>query len=181
MKAKARYQFPTKKTKTKCVTLLIANSLKVHVSVFGDASYQRISLNSCFDCGLQVQPCTSHVRNLTNRDQWKSTWLSCDTGYNDSEHYHKRCAKTKATARYGTISQGWSFLYNGSGLSKHYPRKSPGKYSFFHLSLTVSMSLHYIFTFCFTNSKLGAVSLSFKNLRERVTVREICKSVSSEA
>ena len=43
------------------------------------------------------------------------------------------------------------------------------------------MSLHYIFTFCFTNSKLGAVSLSFKNLREGVTVREICKSVSSEA
>ena len=56
MKAKARYQFPTKKTKTKCVTLLIANSLKVHVSVFGDASYQWISLNSCFDRGLQVQP-----------------------------------------------------------------------------------------------------------------------------
>lgn len=56
MKAKARYQFPTKKTKTKCVTLLIANSLKVHVSVFGDARYQWISLNSCFDRGLQVQP-----------------------------------------------------------------------------------------------------------------------------
>ena len=56
MKATARYQFPTKKTKTKCVTLLIANSLKVHVSVFGDASYQWISLNSCFHCGLQVQP-----------------------------------------------------------------------------------------------------------------------------
>ena len=78
-------------------------------------------------------------------------------------------------------SQGWSFLYNGSGLSKHYPRNSPGKCSFIHLSLSVSLSLHYIFTFCFTNSKLGAVSLSFKNLRERVTVREICKSVSSEA
>ena len=77
-------------------------------------------------------------------------------------------------------SQGWSFLYNGSGLRKYYPRNSLGKYSFFHLSLSVSISLHYIFTFFFTNSKLGAVSLLLKNLRERVTVREICKSASGE-
>ena len=130
MKAKARYQFPTKKTKTKCVTLLIANSLKVHVSVFGDASYQRISLNSCFDCGLQVQPCTSHVRNLTNRDQWKSTWLSCDTGYNDSEHYHKRCAKTKATARYGTKSRMVLFI-QWIGAKQTLPKEQPREIFFF--------------------------------------------------
>lgn len=42
------------------------------------------------------------------------------------------------------------------------------------------MLLHYIFTFYFTNSKLGAVSLSPKNPTERVTVREICKSANGE-
>ena len=127
---------------------------------------------------------TSHVRDLINRDQWKSTWLSwayrarpfittANTILNGVQKQKQQLAMEQ--------SQGCSFLYHGSGLRKYYPRNSPGKYSFFHLSLGVSMSLHYIFTFCFTNSKLGAASILFKNLRERVTVLEICKSASGEA
>ena len=179
MKATARYQFPTKKTKTKCVTLLIANSLKVHVSVFGDASYQWISVNSCFHCGLQVQPLLMCVTlliaiNERVRDYRARPFITtANTIINGVQKQRQQLAMEQ--------SQGWSFLYNGSGLRKYYPRNSPGKYCFFHLSLSLSISLHYIFNFFFTNSKLGAVSLLLKNLRERVPVREICNSATSEA
>lgn len=111
------------------MTLLIANSLKVHVSVFGDASYQWISLNSCFHCGLQVQPLLMCVTlliaiNERVRDYRARPFITtANTIINGVQEQKQQLAREQ--------SQRWFFLYNGSRLRKYYPRNSPGKYSFF--------------------------------------------------
>ena len=56
--------------------------------------------------------------------------LSRETVYNDSEHYPKRCAKTKATARYGTKSRIVLFI-QWIGTKEILPKEQPREIFFF--------------------------------------------------